>query len=332
MSIENAFTIGADDSGRRLDRVVRKCFSGMPLSAIHKAFRKGAVRIDGEARKPDYRCREGERLQIGYASLQELEEERERLPAEHEAGAAGRIISGLIVLETEDLLFLNKPAGLLVHDGTESLEWGVRHYLAPLLPPSLSFQPGPLHRLDRNTSGIIAFSRSLPGARAFSQALAEGKIHRSYLAVIEGSITGPERWEDRLGRNSATRTSRKGDEGDPCAITLIEPVASASDGAMSLVRLSLLTGRTHQIRAQASLHGHPLAGDGKYGSRAGVNPYLLHAECISFEEELLPELPSAVRAPLPSVFAEFIAKVFYLDEGDIPRLHPAVFPRRDMHG
>lgn len=328
--MDDGFILGADDSGRRLDRIMRKCFSDMPLSAIHKAFRKGRVRINGEAKDPDYRCHEGERLQVSTALVHGKGAQPECRTASKPESSSFNDISEAVLLETDDLLFLNKPAGLLVHDGPESLEAAVRHLLASRLAPSLSFLPGPLHRLDRNTSGVIAFSKSLRGAQTFSKALGAGKIHRSYLAVMEGDIGGSARWEDRLGRDSSSRTSSRGDEEDPLAITDIEPVACA--GNLSLARLTLLTGRTHQIRAQASLHGHPLAGDKKYGSRAARNSYFLHAECISFEVEPLPGLPSMVRAPLPSSFAAFVASVFALDTGAIARLHPAVYPRRDLNG
>lgn len=309
---------------------MRKCFSDMPLSAIHRAFRKGGVRINGEAKDPDYRCHEGERLQVRTALVHGQDAQPGRRTASRQESSAYPDISHAILLETEDLLFLNKPAGVLVHDGPESLEASVRHFLASRLAPSLSFLPGPLHRLDRNTSGVIAFSKSLRGAQAFSQALGAGRIHRSYLAVMEGDIGRSTQWEDRLGRDSASRTSNRGDEEDPLAITVIEPVACA--GNLSLARLSLLTGRTHQIRVQASLHGHPLAGDKKYGSRTAQNTYFLHAECISFEEEPLPGLPSMVRAPLPSSFAAFVAGYFAFDQGVTSSLHPAFYPRRDLHG
>ncbi|MDR1107897.1 MAG: RluA family pseudouridine synthase [Spirochaetaceae bacterium] len=223
----------------------------------------------------------------------------------------------LILWEGAGLLFLNKPAGLLVH-GPESLETQVRRYLAGKLPPSLSFRPGPLHRLDRPVSGVITFSTSLEGARTFSALLRQGGIKKRYLALVTGNPGEQAVWEDRLVRDrDQKKTFSAGDReaGAQNALTRVWTLASAS--GYSLAALEIATGRTHQIRSQAALHGHPLAGDRKYGG-AGFPAFFLHAAALEFTGAGMPPVPKLLEAPLPPPFSRKIQELFGRKFTEIP--------------
>jgi 23S rRNA pseudouridine955/2504/2580 synthase len=219
---------------------------------------------------------------------------------------------------------VNKPAGLASH-GENSLETLVCAYLQDRVPQSLSFKPGPLHRLDKPTSGVIAFSTSLSGARLFSAMMKEGAIHKTYLAIFDGIIPNNEHWEDFLLRDEQTKKTIivKADKArakkaltDVCPIAPIYAVnesgekngkkgGGASRGqTQTLARVEIGTGRTHQIRACAAARGHPLAGDAKYGSKTPP-PFYLHAHILRFP----PENPFAIHeiiAPLPEAFATLV--------------------------
>jgi 23S rRNA pseudouridine955/2504/2580 synthase len=221
----------------------------------------------------------------------------------------------VILYEDPDLLAVNKEAGVPVHGTEGSLDSLVRAYLGPKLPPSLSFRPGPLHRLDRPTSGIVVFSVSLTGARHFSALLREGKIHKQYLALVEGPrIDKPGRWEEPLLRDRENRRTIVSADGKP-ARTAYSPLAwypggkngnaeKPADGYTLLV-LEPETGRRHQIRAHAAFHGHPLAGDSTYGGRPLPGPrgnppdppFLLHAWKLR-----APALLPPLEAPVPDYF------------------------------
>jgi 23S rRNA pseudouridine955/2504/2580 synthase len=217
----------------------------------------------------------------------------------------------LILWESEDYLVLNKPRGALVH-GAESLDEYVKAYLFEKTPPSLSFSPGPLHRLDRNTTGVLFFSKSITGARVFSEALRKRRVSKKYLALLEGKPSGAPVWRDTLSRIADGRTAlidRDAPEGKE-AETEVRPLIF--QGTYTLCLVTLHTGRTHQIRAQASAHGHPLAGDKKYGGKPFPGGYVLHAaELALYEGEGPKERPALlVKAPLPPGVRENLAALF----------------------
>ncbi len=317
--------IGVDDDGRRLDRILRKCHGDLPLSAIHRLLRTGRVRVDGK------KALAADRLKAG--SVLELPELEGLGPAIRNRGPHSAVppvdppigVEGSgpldVVWEGNGLLVLSKPAGLLVH-GPRSLEDRVTAYLAGKLAPSLSFRPGPLHRLDRGTSGLVAFSTSLDGARRFSEALRARLLRKRYIALLDGEVRSAERWEDDLVRDRGDRGDRKtaiaqdrdsaGGDGEGAgaqsALTSVVPLARA--GAYTLALVEIGTGRTHQIRAQAAAHAHPLAGDKKYGGSALGRGFLLHAyELASPPEAALP-LPPVLVAPPPAPFLRTIERRF----------------------
>jgi 23S rRNA pseudouridine955/2504/2580 synthase len=221
-----------------------------------------------------------------------------------------------IIRETPHLLFVNKPPGISTH-GKNSLDEMAAAYLRGKIEASLSFRPGPLHRLDRETSGVITFSKSLTGARDFSCALRSGRIQKTYIAILEGRLEQAETWADMLAYDGATRRSyfppelpptggrhKAGSVGEGSgaakpALTTVKPLAVRGGRTLALIKID--TGRTHQIRAQAALRGFPLEGDTKYGGKrrvrkAGEPAFFLHALCL----ELPPEPPSATsQAPEP---------------------------------
>jgi len=199
---------------------------------------------------------------------------------------------------------VNKPAGLAVH-GHDSLDDMVRSFLADKLPPSLSFKPGPLHRLDKPSSGIVVFSTSIEGARLFSSLMRDRKISKIYLAVVEGNVKCEEIWQDDLFRDKEKKKTfiSHGDSGGgKTAVTKVTPLAA--DGDYTLIKAEIATGRTHQIRAQAAFHGHPLAGDKKYGGKKFGNGsgFFLHAWKLEFLEYVI-TAPIGGNHLLESVFS-----------------------------
>ncbi|TVQ37968.1 MAG: RluA family pseudouridine synthase [Spirochaetaceae bacterium] len=274
-------TAGVDDNGRRIDRVVRRAVPQLGLSQLHRALRVGEIRRNGK------RCRASDRVENGDIITV-------RLP--RSAGSAidtaavtrhpapETLIEGRIILENEHILALHKRRGTLVH-GDGSLNDAVTRYLSDRLKPSLSFRPGPLHRLDRNSSGLILFGKSLQGAQRFSELLQQRQVAKSYLGLFAGAIRQPCCWSGSIQRNQRTLRSHSGSSGYS-AETVVQPLALGryDDGqVLTLAICRIRSGRTHQIRAHAAHAGFPLAGDSKYGGGSFLGGYILHALSIELE-------------------------------------------------
>lgn len=310
------FIAGKDDHGRRLERIIRKLFPSVPRSAINKALRKGDVRIAGRRVKADHRVEEGDIIEVRAPFASEAARPEERVSGRASLRAARELE---ILYRDENLLALNKPAGIAVH-GRDSLTGRVRALLTvddrnrqspgardTRRQSSLSFRPGPLHRLDRLTTGVIVYGVSLEGSKRFSAALAERRLTKIYLALLRGRLPEPRRWQETL------ESDGKPQEADLSVIPVIH------FDAATLAVCVPHTGRTHQIRRQAAAHGFPLLNDHAYQSRLSPesrspggrpgNPgegrqprlsggYILHALSLSAPEKL--ELGfRSVLAPLP---------------------------------
>jgi 23S rRNA pseudouridine955/2504/2580 synthase len=293
---------GPDDAGRRLDRILRKSLPDYSLSLIHRLLRQGKVLVNDKRANPDDRIEPGmvivlkTNVNYDFNKVNKIQKAPPALPLPE------------ILWRGSGIIVFNKPPGLASH-GKTSLDTLVKTWLTGKLPASLSFKPGPLHRLDRPTSGIIVFSESIRGATSFSRLLRERKLKKTYLAIVEGSISGDEEWQDELSRDATLKKTFTGDKAVQTRHASTTVKALASNGLYSVIEAHIVTGRTHQIRAQAASHGHPLAGDVKYGGhRLSGGGFYLHAWKMELEEGF-EGFPQPLIAPLPEAFRNFIEKI-----------------------
>ena len=308
------FTAGKDDDGRRLDRILRIFLKDKSLGEIYKLIRKGLIKVNHKKTSPENHIKCGDVICIAdflfNSSSENTKETKITPPA----------FSLNIIFENQHLLIIDKPYGISVH-GSENnkfqgLDKAVLSYIQTenTLSDSLSFRPGPLHRLDRNTSGLLVFSKSLEGARWFSEGIKNHTIQKKYYGLAEGKLTESENWEDKLSDSEMLEngfyTVEENTEGS-AAITCAKPMAfgKLSGKAVSLVEYSIKTGRKHQIRAQSQLHKHPLAGDKAYGGHvdsALKREYYLQAFSLSFPENNPLELPKEIKMDLSSDFSSIL--------------------------
>lgn len=298
------FKTGKDDEGRRLDRIAKKLLSEENLSQLYKALRNGLIKVNEKKQKGEYRIQKGDEIKIASFLAENAvpadkknQEKITPLPEEW------------IVIRTQELLFLNKPYDLPVQKskaGERALNVLVQEdYDFQNIRKSLSFRTGPLHRLDRRTTGLIAFSQNLEGAQAFSKAIQEHRIKKTYLAIVEGALEQTETWTEKISRNeknldsskfhtvSVNSDSKNSKESNTTAI----PIAYGKYKGIqvSLVKFIISTGRTHQIRATSAYHSHPLLGDTVYGARQISEKQLLflHSYSLEFQENLF-SLPKKI--------------------------------------
>lgn len=297
------FKTGKDDEGRRLDRIAKKLLSEENLSQLYKALRNGLIKVNEKKQKGEYRIQKGDEIKIAsFLAENAVPADKKITPLPEE----------WIVLRTQELLFLNKPYDLPVQKsktGERALNVLVQEdYDFQNIRKSLSFRTGPLHRLDRRTTGLIAFSQNLEGAQAFSKAIQEHRIKKTYLAIVEGALEQTETWTEKISRNekdlngskfhtvSVNSDSKNSKESNTTAIPLA--YGKYKGIQVSLVKFIISTGRTHQIRATSAYHSHPLLGDTVYGARqiSEKQNLFLHSYSLEFQENLF-SLPKKIVCP-----------------------------------
>lgn len=285
---------------------------------IYRLFRQKRIKIGLRAVMPEERLKKGDVVLISLPSnfaINDKSTASATVPSFD--GASLHILpdSPCKLWENEHLIAFHKPRGMLTHDGGASLDAFARDYLRDSLPPSVSFSPGPLHRLDRNTSGIIMFSKSRLGADVFSEAIRNHRIRKFYIAIVQGEVEDEITLEDDLTRDKDQRKTAAVGEGKTAKLCLL-PLASSK--GLTLALIEPYTGLTHQIRAQLAVHGHPLVGDVKYNSseKSQADGYFLHAHTLQFPSALFPGMPKRISDPLPQTFETHALKI--LQSGKTP--------------
>ena len=245
-------------AGQRIDNFLRNQLKGVPKTLIYRILRKGEVRVNKGRIKPDYKLQAGDVVRVPPLRLAERDE-----PVPLAQGLLDRL-EAAIVHEDKALIVLNKPAGIAVHGGS-GLSFGVIEALRQLRPEAKELEL--VHRLDRDTSGLLMIAKKRSMLRHLHEALRGDGVDKRYMALVRG------RWDSGVRQVSAPllkNTLRSGermvevdDEGKE-ALTLFRVLRRFGDFA-TLVEARPITGRTHQIRVHARHAGHAIAGDSKYG-------------------------------------------------------------------
>jgi len=301
--------IEPEQSGQRLDNFLLRHLKGVPRSHIYRLVRRGEVRINKGRVTPSYRLQRGDQVRIPPV----------RTAARSPAPIAGRP-SWLddVLFEDDELLVLNKPAGVPVHGGS-----GVRMGVIELLRqwhPQLRFLDL-VHRLDRDTSGCLLVAKRRRVLTALNADLRQNsrkqhRVQKRYLALVAGELREPVDVDAALVKNMLQSGERmvKTSEDGRYALSRFVPTDHYPDA--TLASIELYTGRTHQARVHAAHIGHPIAGDEKYGDKAfnaglrelGLRRLFLHAEMLQFTHPVTGRR-LRISAPLPAELSSLLERL-----------------------
>jgi 23S rRNA pseudouridine955/2504/2580 synthase len=308
----NWLVVGDDADGQRIDNYLVRILKGVPKSHVYRILRSGEVRRNGGRVGPETRLAVGDRLRVPPI--------RARAAPVAAAAAAPAEVAAVppVLYEDDTLLALDKPPGLAVHGGS-GIAFGVIERLRRARPAARFLEL--VHRLDRETSGILLVAKKRAALTGLHAALREGGVEKHYLALVRGRWREAERVVDLALETFVTAAGERRvrvDRGGRASRTrfgLIRPWRDA-DPPVALLDAELETGRTHQIRVHLTHLGFPLAGDDKYGdfawnralAREGLKRMFLHAHRLRFTHPITGEVLE-IESPLPPDLARFVARL-----------------------
>ncbi len=291
--------------GHRLDLWLQSQLKDFSRSRLQSWIRDGKVTVDGKPARPSMTLRGGEVIDVEPQPLPPLRAEAEEIPLD-------------VLYLDDDVIVVNKPAGMVVHAGagrhTGTLVNALLHRFGTLSGVGGEERPGIVHRIDRETSGVLVVARNDAAHRALAAQFASREVEKIYTALVQGSpaadsgnITSPIERDPVRRTRMTTRTGR-----GRSALTWWK--VEQRFERFTLLKVRIGTGRTHQIRVHLSTIGHPVAGDRLYGAAPGpIDRFFLHASKLTFRQPTS-GAPVTIEAPLPPELEEWLLR---LDAGSL---------------
>ncbi len=296
------FTVESGDEAERLDKAICSFAPELSRSFVQKVLESGLVTVNGKPEKKSYLTRSGDEITVVAPELRELE-------------AIPQAIELDVRYEDESLLVVNKPRGMVVHPAPGNPDGTLVNALLHHCKGSLSgingvIRPGIVHRIDKNTSGLLIVAKTDEAHVSLAAQIAEHSFTREYRAVVHGGFKEPSGTVDApIGRNPNDRKKMCVTAANSKrAVTHYEVLESYK--SFSFIKVRLETGRTHQIRVHMAHLGHPVAGDDVYGPKNGVSMggQCLHAGLIGFEHPKTGKYIE-ISSELPEYFNAFLDKI-----------------------
>jgi len=299
--MKNRYLIKDDFISMRLDRWIKKNISDIPQSLIEKNIRKGNIKINNKKEKSSYKFKKNDKVDLynfNFSTKKHKKQSEIYIPSKKDISLS----SGIIIENNENFSVINKPAGIAVQSGTKS-----RKNIIDIIRKTKEFegyQPYTVHRIDKETTGILLIAKNRKYAQLFTTLFRLRKIKKIYLGIVSGEFNNKKgKLEDILYHyEGERRISSK-------AITYYEVIDS--NKSYSLLKLIPYTGRKHQLRKQLSIRGHFIIGDNKYNNNQKNikknNKLMLHAYKISF---IINNIKYNFFAKIPDDFEQVIKKKY----------------------
>lgn len=313
---ETKFIVTDAHTGQRLDQFLVSHLPDTSRARVQQLIGQGKVQVDGKPAKPSFHLRGGEQIEIvGQVQRAPLRAIAEEIPLD-------------IIYEDDDLAVVNKPAGMMVHAGAGATEAeqnrgtlvnALLHRFGSLSGVGGELRPGIVHRLDKNTSGLIVVAKNDVAHRALASEFSSRRVKKTYVALVHGWLKSDRgKISSSISRDAVRRTrmtTRRTGGREALTTYQVEQRIQSDFGKFTLLRVAIATGRTHQIRVHMASLGHPVVGDNLYGapteipSKVGkaisLHRNFLHSQQIEFVHPRTGERLS-LSSPIPEQLNEFL--------------------------
>ena len=291
-----------EESGKRLDTYITSIDSEITRTAAQRLIEQGNILVNGEKKKTAYKVSNGDIITIEKEEPKEIELKAQNIPID-------------IIYEDDDIIVVNKPKGMVVHPANGNPDGTLVNAIMAICKDSLSgiggeIRPGIVHRLDKDTSGLLIVAKNDRAHVNMSEQIKNHEVKKTYIALVRGVVKENEATIDMpIGRSTSDRKKMAVMKTGRNAVTHIKVLKRYNK--YTLLQVNIETGRTHQIRVHLSYIGYPIIGDCTYSNgknEFGVVGQCLHAKCLEFKHPIT-GAEMKLEAPLPKYFEEIIQKL-----------------------
>lgn len=296
------YIVKNEDKGKRLDRYVTEQNAEITRTAVQRLIDEKNILVNGKEQKVSYKVNENDVVEVEIPEPKKIEIKAEDIPIE-------------VIYEDSDIIVVNKPKGMVVHPGNGNVDGTLVNAIMAKCEGSLSgiggeIRPGIVHRIDKDTSGLLIVAKNDKAHVNLSEQIKEHKVKKTYIALVRGVVKENEATIDMpIGRSKTDRKKMAVCKDGKNAVTHIKVLKRWEH--YTLLQVNIETGRTHQIRVHLSYIGYPIIGDYTYyngKNEFGVVGQCLHAQKLEFKHPITNKIVE-LEAPLPEYFQEIIQKL-----------------------
>jgi len=296
------YIVKQEDQGKRLDIYISNQNNDLTRTAVQRLIEQEKILVNGKKRKVAYKVTEGDMVIIEETEAQMIELKAQEIPID-------------IIYEDSDIIVVNKPKGMVVHPANGNPDGTLVNAIMAICKDSLSgiggeIRPGIVHRLDKDTSGLLIVAKNDKAHVNMSEQIKNHEVKKTYIALVRGIVKENEATIDMpIGRSRSDRKKMAVDKNGRNAVTHIKVLKRYDK--YTLLEINIETGRTHQIRVHLSHIGYPIIGDYIYSNgknEFGVIGQCLHAKCLEFKHPVTGK-EMKLEAPLPDYFEDILKKL-----------------------
>lgn len=296
------YIVKNEDKGKRLDRYVTEQNAEITRTAVQRLIDEKNILVNGKEQKASYKVNENDVVEVEIPEPKKIEIKAEDIPIE-------------VIYEDNDIIVVNKPKGMVVHPGNGNVDGTLVNAIMAKCGDSLSgiggeIRPGIVHRIDKDTSGLLIVAKNDKAHVNLSEQIKEHKVKKTYIALVRGVVKENEATINMpIGRSKTDRKKMAVCKDGKNAITHIKVLKRWEH--YTLLQVNIETGRTHQIRVHLSYIGYPIIGDYTYSNgknEFGIVGQCLHAQKLEFKHPTTNKIME-LEAPLPEYFQEIIQKL-----------------------